>query len=929
MPYTNREDVLDDLAADLSRYRASNLSVLKALSISEQRALLSERARKWLSLEPETAALVSVDDEGVQNIVFDNTVSKIVKAPNIVYAATWKPWLENRRNTIDWSYSKRYFDYLAFDKHWANDSIESIKKASDEILDHCGDPFSRDNVFVKGLVVGDIQSGKTASYTALINKAIDAGFKVVIVFTGTTKELRAQTQKRLDYEVMGLTRPNANRPFEKVGVGKYDVEAKVDCLTNANIDGELKTPRGTYTISDNSLAYLAVIKKTPKVLEAVIKFIQSSVTCMNDPDNKLPYPVLIIDDEADLASINTKGTERLNEASGTNKLIRTILCKACRNVTYVGYTATPFANVFVKPYSEVSAEDADDIFPDDFIVTLPTPPGYSGVKDFFGITKDTQFDDSCLRKDLLAEISESDRAGFKKYQAAGVASRDQVNLFFPDSLRKAMMCFLIGVGVKISRGIRENCTMLVNVDVRTIYNQSLRENVRDNFESICNQFLTLPEAREDFKNYWENKMRNVSLIRFKEQGKELKDTWEGIERGIEEAISWKTYDSVKLITSAKGSDLLDYSATNHGLYVVVGGPKLSRGLTLEGLSVSYYGRNTHAFDTLLQMGRWFGYRRGWIDICRVFTTKRIANNFIEAAISLESFKDQVDKMKKQQSTPRDFGLQVLTYTSMMPTSPVKMRDAVKQKISFSGSLTQVLDYKYSDKVHNSDLVEKFLQENGPAFQKRSGPNYVIENVDVAKILRFLRSYKSPSATVGLWINYIEKLSSASGELHNWTVVLSSKIIKGESDIYLDDGFGDRCYIKKASRAVRLDGRTDNGFSLRVLTRPTDFLDFFSEEDLKNLPKNLDSYVFDDPFVIQRFTSDCALLGIYFFDPKERDEDGGAIIERGSSSVGLGIWFPVSKGSDTEYRYINEVLRKSLNMSDDASNTKPEEEENGD
>lgn len=925
-----RQIILNDLASELPRYRERHYGELNSLSLSEQKVRLREYASKWLEIDADSAAMVSVSDDEVRDIISDNTIMKDMPAPNIVYSATWKPWLSDYRGQIDWSYSNRYLKYLNFDKHWAKSSVDSIDSASDEILSHCGNPFAKEDVFVKGLVVGDIQSGKTASYTSLINKAIDAGFKLVVVFTGTTNELRAQTQKRLDYEVIGLTRAEKDEQFQVVGVGKYETRSRVNCLTNANIKGDIKSPNGSYNISKESSAYLAVIKKRPSTLKSVIKVIRSGELCLKDSECKLPLPVLVIDDEADLASINTNDTEKLKEASGTNKLIRTLLCKTCRNVTYVGYTATPFANVFVKPYQKVQAEDADDIFPDDFIITLPTPAGYSGVKDFFGITRNSRFEDTPVRKDLLAVISESDRSGFKDYRDEDIPSKEQTNLFFPQSLKEAMMCFLIGVGVKISRGIRENCTMLVNVDVRTIYNESLRDNVRSSFNTLCNQFSVLPEIREEFKNYWERKMKPISEHRFQEQERTFKDDWNEIEKGIEEAISWKLSDSVKLITGSKESDTLDYSLTDHALYIVVGGPKLSRGLTLEGLSVSYYGRRARAFDTLLQMGRWFGYRKGWIDVCRVFTTKEIANDFIEAAISLESFKHQIERMNKEKSTPREFGLQVLTYTTlMMPTSRSKMREAVKQKITFSGTLSQVLDYKFKDKEHNANLVQRLVDRFGPAHKKKDRSNYVMEHIDGKDILAFLKSYRCPSATVGLWADYIERLYNTLHELRDWTVVLSSNIIRNEeADVTLKNGENDYCYIKKPLRSIREGGLNEDGFSLRVLTSPKDFIDFFSETDLKQLPKGLDSYDYDNPFVLKRFTKERGLLTIYIFDPKQKDEDGGALIKEGASSIGLGMCFPVSQSAESEYRYINTVMRESLNRTDDVAKCEPEEENNG-
>lgn len=916
-----RQKCMDELALHLSIYSRDHCTELRSLSINGQYEKLRQWVEGYIQID-DSMKFLSISDQDVQECINNNVYSKTsTQEPKVIFnRPTWKPWLDSRKRMIQWAFSNQYLVYLLNDKHWSKEAVNSVESTSMEILSHCGDPLSDKPVFVKGLVVGDIQSGKTANYTALINEAIDAGFKVIIVFTGTTNELRAQTQRRLDYEVVGKSRDENGVGIRDVGVGlrRRGESLKVACLTDANIKGDIKRPSGVYAISRSSPCYLAVIKKTPGSLRNVIGVIQSSA----EYGDTFSCPVLVIDDEADLASINTKDSSSLSGASGTNRLIRELLFRTCKNVTYVGYTATPFANVFVKPYEEIAADDADDIFPDDFIVTLPTPPDYSGVRAYFGVTPDMENDDSHVNTQLLEEISEEDREGFKIYQTPGVAPREQTNLFFPDSLEDAMMCFLIGVGIKISRGIRQNCTMLVNVDVRTIYNKTLRDNVRDKFDSLCDQFLVLSNIRQKFQRYWEEKMKPVSLAR-----RANEDRWDAIEQGIREAIAWKTADSVKLVTGSRDSDVLDYSKTEHGLYVVVGGMKLSRGLTLEGLSVSYYGRKTNTFDTLLQMGRWFGYRNGWLDVCRVFTTKQIANDFIEACISLESFKQQIAQMEKEESTPREFGLQVLTYaTSMLPTSMVKMREAVRQKITFSGLLSQVLDYRFDQKDGNLDLVEKFVHDQGPAHLSLLGPtnsNYVIRKIGVEPILQFLEKYRCPSSIVTLWRDYIQRMN-AYGELSNWTVVLSNISSHGkEADLYLD---GNRYPITKAERSIRINGESGSGFSLRVLTKPNDFLEFFSEADVPNIPQYLKSYKYDDPFVTQRFDSSQGLLGIYLFDPKRRGQDG-AVLKEGKCSVGLAIWFPVSRnsGQESRYRYINQIAQKSLLRSDDVAKEKPEDD----
>lgn len=890
-----------------------------------QKAILKERA---LGIVAGSGYSIDANDEDLKDLIQDFLVAKKTEKAKIVYIPTWKPWLKEEKPLIKWAYSRRYFNYLLGPKKWAKGSVDSIDETSDQILDHCGDPKADYDFFVKGLVVGDIQSGKTANYTALINKAVDAGYKIIIVLAGTTKDLRQQTQKRIDTEVLGYSTFQNDTRERIVGVGlmKPDIEEHAAMITNSSPNGDIKKNNGSYPINASSPCFLAVIKKNPSTLQKVIDFITDTKAAYLDPDKKLPFPVLVIDDEADLASIDTSNQEGLESATGTNRLIRTILCHDCRRVTYVGYTATPFANVFIKPYEEVDKNDADDIFPSDFIVTLPEPPGYSGVKAYFGITSNTESNDAGIRTDLLAPISEKDRASFKKFGQDNVPTKLQTCLYVPDSLRDAIKCFLIGAGIKVSRGIVENCTMLVNVDVRQIYNETLRDNVRSIFNDICNRFLNVPKTRDEFRAYWEEHMAPVSQARLAEEGRPFSDTWEKISEGIDTAISWKNADTVKLITGSSNADTLDYTQSDYGLYVVVGGQKLSRGLTLEGLSVSYYGRKASAFDTLLQMGRWFGYRKGWIDVCRVFTTQDIANNFIEAAIAMEGFKNQVAIMNENHSTPLTFGLRVRTFSAMLPTSRNKMRNAEFENVTFSGSISQLLSYSFFKNVDNLKATESFLKSLGSRDQKRlANNNIVFTGITPKQILAFLTAYRNNSNAIPLWREYI-KAANERGELIHWTVSVSAL---RESDSEPAELAGYTIY--KAQRTVRRNGENMDGFDLRVLGRPSDYLDLFDDTDprKKQLKDHFDP---EDTATNAAFTPDMALLAIYLFDPHSRIEgaDGkairGATIEKGKTTVGLAVWFPTSKEDvGTKKAYLNPVAQVELNRQSDASKASDVEE----
>jgi hypothetical protein len=905
-----------------------------SLSLQDQKTELSKYLKKLMELDDLSTDDASFDQvkDMIQDFLFDYNP----KPPMSVQSSGWIHWFtKERKEAIHWSYTNRYFSYLTGTKKWTEKATDSIDVSTDAILSHCGDPKSSTGFAIKGLVIGDIQSGKTANYTGLINKAIDTGYKVIIVLTGTTNDLRAQTQKRLDKEVSGYKTDIFDdddvdsKDLSNFGVSQYDQLNGLQVLTSASKNGDLRRINGETPIGNNSPAFLAVVKKNPSSLRALIKFLKNCPETRIDSESKLNAPVLLIDDEADLASVNTGTSSNLADAKKINKQIRTLLFKTCRRFSYVGYTATPFANIFIAPHDrDLQPDDADDIFPDDFIITLPTPFGYSGPKEYFGIDENTKNDDRGLKMDLVVEIPDEDVE-----ELSGNAQGEE-NRFaracIPASLREAVMCFLISTGIKISRGIIENYTMLINVDKKIDRNEQLRDNFKNVFNSACQTYNNDPDKREEYRTYWETKIRPVSERRFKEQGKPFLDNWSSIDQGIKKAISWKTDHSVKLIIGRADADDLDYSKTQHGLYVVVGGQKLSRGLTLEGLSVSYFGRNVQAIDTLLQMGRWFGYKKGWLDVCRVFTTKNTANDFVEAEIVSEGLKSEIDKLANNpKATPRTFGLTVKSASRLLPTSKVKLRAAITEKVGFSASLSQTLVFNISQNADNLKLVNDFFDKhNSPSYiAKRKGfEKPLFRNISCQDILVFLEKYNTPSNLVSQWRDYI-KLSNKNEELTKWTVVLSTNLSKSDDSQYRTEKISDFDIIKPV-RTLSFQGHEgDQIIKIRALTSPSDYIGFFPDE----AKPNRNEYDWEnDPELAKYYTPDNGILVVYVFDPLERPDDKnnpGQIVEGASSTVGIGIWFPKSNHLEEKWVYANPIEQERLFQNGDAKLASETESEN--
>lgn len=846
-----------------------------------------------------------------------------------VFDYDYKPWLDEARDKISWFYNDRYVDYLLKEKDWSLKSVKNIGETSDTILDHCGNPLAKRDFNIKGLVVGDIQSGKTANYTALINKALDVGYKLIIVLAGLTNDLRSQTQKRLDKEVLGYeTKPN-NQRGDAIGVGKIEKNHNyINCLTQSNVSGDLKKMIQTYPLGMDSVPIMVVVKKNSSVLRSLISFIESNPVVKDAEDKKLHVPTLIIDDEADQASINTKQGVEVEEATTTNKLIRQMI-NLCARSTYIGYTATPFANIFIPTMDDKQYEESvKDLFPTNFIICLPTPENYCGVKEYFGIERFDDGDHDNLKLDLFREIMVKDiKEAFNTDD--GKTKKDTEVIGVPNSLKEAIMHFIISAGVKISRGIVEHNSMLVHITKNVCPNGELKELIDLELDRQTKGFKFFTKVQKEYKQYWEHHIKPISQKRL---GDNFSDNWNDVKEGIIKALRMVTRaDTVKLITG-DSEDIIDFSSPSGGMHIIVGGDKLSRGLTLDGLIVSYYFRNTQAFDTLLQMGRWFGYRNGWLDLCRIYTTRYIINDFIAAAEALDGFKTDIRTMNDLKYTPAQFGLKVKHNSKLMPTAANKRRHAQLTKITFSGDLQQTISFAKEHKEFNRDLTEKFLG-NLKNPEDRDG-KLVYKNVPVSDVLNYLKNYKENLAkgrgriSVLHWISYIEKLNKKN-ELVNWTVVLHSLKKEHTKNSERYDTINGHSIVKprRKSRTHENDG---HNFLIKAVTNPGDFLDFFDADD--PLRKEFNSYKAGDERVRAKFTPQDGLLTIYDFDIVENTDiassvvfgeinrGSGAVLPDGESFIGLGLWFPISPNEEEDEisYFINEVYQKTTQEQIDAN-----------
>lgn len=595
-----------------------------------------------------------------------------------------KDWVKEFHRVNRWEHWRRFRNYLTSTKKRTAFQIRQLHKLTHRVLSSIGNP-ALDSFDKRGLVVGYVQSGKTENYIALANKAIDTGYKLVIMLSGIHNDLRTQTQKRVDEEVIGID----TEDFETiVGVGKIK-KLDINPITQQTKEGDISSSRAnfpTHNLITKDKPAIIVTKKVAPVLES-LKDILSKV----DKD----LPILIIDDEADQASIdvmnsNIDRNDVNYNPSTINKLIRENFLLFNKR-SYVGYTATPFANVLIDHRIDHPVY-GPDLFPKDFITDLPKQAEYLGPDELFGF-KDGE------GLPLIRPI-EDDKSEKQVYDATEM----------PEDLSKAIRSFIMSAAVRHLRGqVKEHNSMLIHINRSVNSHDRIAEVVREEFLTIKTKLEQSEEdIVKDFQELWRDDYVPTSLEMQIFNEIEL---WDDVISEIKQVVSL-----IKImVINGESNDSLDYQKyVDEGLYVIaIGGDKLSRGLTLEGLTVSYYLRSSKTYDTLIQMGRWFGYKKDFEDLCRIYISPDLIKDFRAIAIANFEFRNLLQTMKKADKKPIDFGLRIRSHSVMEVTSLLKLKSAttnVEMK-SYAGSKPQTIIFHPNDEKIDGNYysTEEFLK----------------------------------------------------------------------------------------------------------------------------------------------------------------------------------------------------------------------------
>ena len=594
-----------------------------------------------------------------------------------------------------------YEKYLEFVSGYPRKVITGIGNSMDKVMNNIGDPLSENDFFCKGLVIGDVQSGKTGNFIALMNKAADAGYNVIVVTTGTIEKLRRQTQERIEAGFGGFDSGSVD---VKKTVKKWarDLEAIIVTTKDADFKKNVNFTTGV----SKSVPMVAVIKKNKTSLESLASWLEKH------NGSSIDRSLLYIDDEADNATINTRDSE---DPTTINKGIRNIL-KLFRRASYVGFTATPFANVLIDHTEE------DDLFPSDFIQVLDTPSNYLGAQKIFG--DDENSNNILVNNDDAEEffpisIPKKER---KNFNVDGL----------PESLLLAIKIFFLQNAIRDIRGDKnKHRSMLVNVSHLV------------NIQRQANELISIEvgELKRQIKQYIldEDKAIHKDLRQIFEETFNIKETWDDVYKTLYASTDAIICEVIN--AQSKGFKYEDYR--NGARVIAVGGFALSRGLTLEGLSVSYLYRNTMMYDTLMQMGRWFGYRPNYDDIIKIFMPNRSVDWYCQILDATEDLKGQIRSMINEHLTPKDFGIYIRggdnqDETTLLITARNKMKSAMNQDVSvrISGDYKETTKLPIEHISHNRDLIEEWIYENKNIFDDE----IMAKNCDKSMISNVLENY---------------------------------------------------------------------------------------------------------------------------------------------------------------------------------------------
>lgn len=785
-------------------------------------------------------------------------------------------------HSIRWNSLKRVLENQGL----GTKELLNIDRASTKVVSLLPSPASS-TFSGRGLVLGHVQSGKTTNFMSTIAKAADEGYRLIVVLSGTTNNLRNQTQFRIE--------KSFSDDYENLAAGKswhWLTSAEKDFDVSSNAANLLATP---------NIRVIAVVKKNKGRLKKLLTWLQTAPETV-----RAEVPFLLVDDEADQASVNS--AKKLEQQTAINKLVTDLLdTDLMPKNAYVGYTATPFANVLSD------AKNVKQIYPRDFILPLSKGEGYFGAEELFGRDPiDEEEHELCAGRNIIRpvyphEISPLGSAAYKN------VSEDMPE--FTEALGRSIFWFFIATSIRRYRAKKiQFSTMLVHTSGAIQPHFEMKKLIETEITRINSSGLDSHEIV--FKKLWEEE---IDLAHLQEDGElpSWQELWPIIKCTIQEAKV--------IVDNYRSDDRLNYdfeNELNSNPVIVIGGNTLSRGLTLEGLVSTFFLRTSTAYDSLLQMGRWFGYRPGYEDLQRIWMQDDLIPLFRDLALVEHEIRSQISEWNNHGIRPDELAVRIRTHPSMNITAREKMLHAVRVQIGFSKQRVESINFRNDAAWLSQNIAstENFISDcirSGFTLEKNLKEWPIFYDLPWGLVKNFLSKYNwvedHPKATLNLIVKYIERVQSNKSELDKWNVFFYQ---------LKNPNFGSRnlCGID-LSRITRSALMQNESYSnIHTLVSSIDGAADLPLTD-SEIREYLDSRVVTDKKIIdlrqKYYPEGRGLLGIYLIDKNSKSNSKRRVdLNLVEDALALGFFFPNSSDPSAIIEYVAAQLPELETSYDD-------------
>jgi hypothetical protein len=781
-------------------------------------------------------------------------------------------------NSNRWNFAKEMLQL----EGRSSDEVQEIESSAAKILGLLNSPGKE--AISRGLVLGYVQSGKTSNFISTIAQAADAGFRLIIVLSGVTNNLRKQTQERLEQSLTGHNPNNWN------------------WLTTADEDfSEVKNANDLLSSPDKRI--IAVVKKNNGRLKKLKKWLESAPQI-----TRQGLPVLVIDDEADQATVNS--SKALNRQTAINRTLTEILDKTFLPINaYLGYTATPFANILSD------AIDQSQLFPRDFIFPMSKPESYFGAEELFGrqpLTEDEQ--EVSFGRDIVIPVGRTD---VNSLGAIVNLRRNSDEPVLPQSLIDAVLWFILATTARRVRiKTKKFSTMLVHTSGRITAHQDMKKLI----VKLLAEWARLPsqEKLEMFRELWEKeKFRGVR------EGDLPLPMWDEISEGVEQVLN----DTKVIVDNSASNDRLHYDFENEHSSVpviVVGGNTLARGLTLEGLTCSYFLRTSSNYDSLLQMGRWFGYRKYYEDLQRIWMQSELIPMFQDLALIEEEIRLQISELAAEGLTPIQIPIKIREHPIMNITSVNKMNYAQRIQVGYSEQRIETISFSTDTNwlTKNLNVTQTFvntLVDKGYLMNELNPRGYrMAKQVPWELIKNYLSEYmfsETARRANGKLISEYVNLHQSHQYLTHWNIFFYQNQ-NSKSDLV---NLGANIEISPINRSAKFIDPETGIVNIHHLVSSID-----GSADVPIPRSDLRSAVGieinDSKMRMLREKSNLSntgLLGIYLVDGKSKSKSKDrSDLNLEQHIVGLGFFFPKSQIPDASVDYMGPILPNFVELEDE-------------